>query len=263
MKEQTILEMMSLKDKTALITGAAQGIGLQIATRLAEAGANIAIADLDSQKAGEAASKLEKDFKIAAMGYEMDVSKSGSVSKTIDEIDKDFDGIDILVNNAGVYPMISIRDITEKDFDFLMDINLKGTFLVSQAVVEKMIAREIRGKIVNIASTAAVKTAGNSAHYVASKHAIAGWTQSQAVELGQYGIKSITVAPTLVDTPGTKKLREDPAIDKQLQKFESSLPLGRMARPDDIAKTVVFAASGLSDFITGIIIPVDGGETSL
>lgn len=263
MNTQKLSELLELKGKLALITGAAQGIGLQIANRLAEMGASIAIADLNEDKAQEAASQLATTYQVKAKGYAVDVSKTEQLEKVVSEIDRDFGGIDILVNNAGVYPMMSLRDIKEKDFDFLMQINLKGVFMLSQMVVENMIAHRTKGKIINIASTAALKTAGNSAHYVASKHAIAGLTKSQAVELGQYGITAITVAPTLVDTPGTQKLRENPEIAKGLKEFELRLPLQRMAKPDDIAKTVAFAASGLSNYLTGIVIPVDGGETAL
>ncbi len=263
MENIKITDLISLKGKVALITGAAQGIGLQIANRLAEMGASIAIADLNEEKAQEAAKELGKSYSVDAKGYAVDVSKTEQLENLIGRLSNDFGTIDILVNNAGVYPMMALRDIKEKDFDFLMQINLKGVFMLSQLVTEKMIADITKGKIINIASTAALKTAGNSAHYVASKHAIAGLTKSQAVELGQYGITAITVAPTLVDTPGTRKLRENPEIDAWLKDFESRLPLRRMAKPDDIAKTVAFAASGLADYLTGIVIPVDGGETSL
>ncbi|MBP2833095.1 SDR family oxidoreductase [Aquimarina sp. U1-2] len=263
METKTIIELISLKGKLAVITGAAQGIGLQIANRLAEMGANVAIADLNEEKAKQTASELAKKYAVTAKGYAVDISNVRKLEALVKAIGDDFGTIDILVNNAGVYPMMSLRDIKEKDFDFLMSINLKGVFMLSQFVSEHMITSKTPGKIINIASTAALKTAGNSAHYVASKHAIAGLTKSQAVELGQYGIKAITVAPTLVDTPGTQKLRENPDVDKGLKDFESRLPLQRMANPDDIAKTVAFAASGLSDYLTGILIPVDGGETAL
>lgn len=258
-----ILDLISLKNKTAIVTGAAQGIGLQIAKRLAEMGANIAIVDVNSDSAVKSSKEIETEFNVIAKGYGVDVTNSIAIENVINQIDSEFKGIDILVNNAGIYPMMSIREIKEKDFDWLMSINLKGVFMVSQLVIEKMITKNIRGKIINIASTAALKTAGNSAHYVASKHAISGLTKSQAAELGGYGITSVTIAPTLVDTPGTQKLRENLNIDAALKSFEEKLPLKRMAQPDDIAKTVLFAASGLSDYITGIVIPVDGGETSL
>jgi NAD(P)-dependent dehydrogenase (short-subunit alcohol dehydrogenase family) len=258
---KSINDLISFKGKTAVITGAAQGIGAQIAERLAEVGANIAILDIQLEASENKAIELSKKYSIEAKGYALDVSNLNDISSTIKKVAEDFGQIDVLVNNAGVYPMLPIQSIKEKDFDFLMNINLRGLFFVSQAVIEYMLAAN-QGVIINIASTAALKTAGNSAHYVASKHAVAGITKSQASELGKFGIRSITVAPTLVDTPGTRKLRQNPDIDNALKQFEEKLPLSRMANPDDIAKTVIFAASDMAAFITGIVIPVDGGETS-
>lgn len=262
--EKTLSDLVSLKGRVAVVTGGAQGIGYAIAERLAEAGAEVVIADLDTDKADQSAKNIVQKYNRKAHGYQLDVSDSTSITALADYAKNNLGRLDIWVNNAGIYNFLGVLDIEDKDWDKLMNLNLRGSFMACREAAKKMIGTENGGVIINILSTAAFKTSGNAAHYVASKHGLAGLTKSLAVELGEQGVRALAVAPTLVDTPGVEKLKaNDPKVKEQLDAFEQHLPLRRMAISDDIARVVLFCASDLAKYLTGTVIAVDGGETAL
>jgi NAD(P)-dependent dehydrogenase (short-subunit alcohol dehydrogenase family) len=256
-------DLLKLKGKTALITGGARGIGAAIAQRLAEAGANLVIADIRLDQNNNLFKNLEKSFGIEALLIEVDVSKSEEVSNLIDSAHKHFGGIDILVNNAGIYPVAPLLEIQDEDYDQVIDLNQRATFITSRIVSKYLIEHKLRGVIINIAGSASQRTTGNSAHYVASKHAMIGLTKSFAKELGAQGIRVLAIAPTLTSTPGVEALKNNTQIKEGMLQFVNTLPIGRIAEPDDIAKVVLFAVSDMAEYMTGSTIFVDGGEFTL
>lgn len=258
---KSLNELISLKGRTAVVTGGARGIGLSIVKRLAEAGANIAIGDLNLDGFDETIKQLQNAYGVKVAAWPLNVANSGAISSFIKQVEDFFDSLNIWVNNAGIYPYVTALDIDDAAYDKLMDINLKGTFVATRDAARQMIAQKTGGIIINIVSTAAVKTAGNATHYAASKHAVAGLTKGFARELGPQGVRVLAIAPTLVDTPGVAAVKQgNEAVKKGLEEFAKGLPLERAAYPDDIARVVLFAASDLAMFMSGSILFVDGGE---
>ncbi|MEM2911762.1 MAG: SDR family NAD(P)-dependent oxidoreductase [Candidatus Bathyarchaeia archaeon] len=246
--------MFSLKDKVAIVTGAGQGIGREIALSLARNGAKVVIIDI-SNKIFEVLKEIEK-LGHDGLAVRCDVSNVNEVEKAVKEVLSKFGGVDILVNNAGIYPFKSLTDMSEQDWDNVLNINLKGTFLFTRAVLPKMI-EEKKGKIINIASIAgSVVGYPNLTHYSASKGGIVGFTRALALEVAQHGINVNAVSPGPILTPGTE------AIGKEMyEQIKRSVPLGRWGLPEDVANLVIFLASDESSFITGQNIIVDGGLT--
>lgn len=253
-------ELISLRGRTAVVTGGAIGIGRAIAQRLAEAGANVVIGDLNETQAQLTARELAA-YGGKHIGATLDVNDHASVAalaqKAVDETGR----LDIWVNNAGIYPSRKVLEIADEEWERVLDINLRGAFFGAREAALRMEAN--KGVIINIVSTAAFNSinGANPAHYVASKHAVAGLTKCLAVELGPRGIRTVGVAPTLTETPGvnSKHAESDEATEALVQ-YAKNLPLGRLGLPDDIARVVLFAASDLGAFVTGTIIPVDGGD---
>lgn len=263
LKLQTIAELVSLKGKTAVVTGGMTGIGWAVVRRLAQAGANIIIADIRTEQAAEAVESIRDEYGVQVGIFRADVSDSDIMASLLKTVFEQSGRIDILINNAGIYPLKDLMNVTDADYDQVIDLNQRGTFVTSREAAKYMIIGERGGVIINIAGSAAVKTTGNSVHYIASKHAIIGLTKSFAKELGSSGIRVLAIAPSLINTPGIAKLREDSHVDEGMRQYARSLPLGRIGDPDDVAKVVLFAASGLSGYMTGSTIFVDGGEFSL
>lgn len=257
--DQSLRELLSLEPKTAVVTGGGAGIGRAIAYRLAEAGATLVIGDLDAARAIETAASLPSTG-AGHIGIELDVNDPMSIRALAEEAVRRTGRLDIWVNNAGVYPSSPVLDITDQDWSRVFDLNVRGTFVGAREAALRM--PDGRGVIVNIVSTAAFNASNgaNSAHYVASKHAVVGLTKSLAVELGDRGIRAVAIAPTLTETPGVAARREDAAVREALVQYGAALPLGRLGLPDDIARAVLFAASDLAAFVTGSVIAVDGGD---
>jgi NAD(P)-dependent dehydrogenase (short-subunit alcohol dehydrogenase family) len=245
---------LRVKDKVAVVTGGAQGIGEAIATRLAEEGAKVAIIDLKIELANEVADKL-KSSGVDAIAVRADASKKTEVGAAIAEIVKHFGRIDILVNNAGIHRMGKVTDIDEETWDKILDMNLKGYFLMIQAVVPYMQANNY-GKILNIASAAVYSGLPDQLHYVASKGGVVSMTRSLALELAPSKINVNAVCPGGVETQGNKKFL---AQFKEI--LVQRIPLGRVAQPGDIASAVLFLVSEEAEYITGQCLPVCGGVT--
>jgi 2-deoxy-D-gluconate 3-dehydrogenase len=248
--------LLDLTGKTAIVTGGAMGIGLGVARRLHEAGANVVIADLDEGAAQGAAADLLRARPRSALAIRCDVSNSGSVGRMVQATVDSFGGVDVLVNNAGIYPMVPMGEIDEGTFRRVLDVNLVGLFLCTQAVAGRMIEQGRGGRIVNVTSIDALHPSMvGLAHYDASKHGAWGFTKNVALELAPHGIQVNAVAPGGIKTPGTGEM--DPAT---MSAFEATIPMGRMGDPDDIGRTVLFLASDLAAYMTGSQIVVDGGR---
>ena len=249
--------LFDLSGKTALVTGAAMGIGFGAASRLAEAGADVVIADLD-EAAAEAAAKELVGYGWKAVGLHCDVADKASVAAAVDFVARTFDGIDILVNNAGIYPMTPLLDMPDAVFDKTLDVNLRGVYFTTKAVAAKMIERGRGGRIVNVTSIDALHPSMvGLAAYDASKHGVWGFTKNVALELAPHGIWVNAVAPGGIETPGSGAESLDPEIRGA---FEAMIPMGRMGLPDDIGRAVLFLASDLASYLTGTQIVADGGR---
>jgi NAD(P)-dependent dehydrogenase (short-subunit alcohol dehydrogenase family) len=243
---------MRVKDKVAIVTGAARGIGEEIGVRLVEEGAKVAIIDLKIELAKQIADKL-KTSGVDAIAVGADVSKKAEVGAAVGEIISHFGHIDILVNNAGIHRMGKVTDIEEETWDKILDMNLKGYFLMIQAVVPQMQKRNY-GKIVNIASVAAFGGIPDQVHYNSSKGAIISLTRSLALELAPFKINVNAVSPGTVETVGNKKF-----LDQYRQLVEQRVPLGRIAQPRDIANAVLFLVTDEAEYVTGQCLSVCGG----
>lgn len=244
-----------LTNKIALVTGAGQGIGQTIALALAQAGADVAVADIVLEYAKETARMIEEVGRKAAALY-VDVAKGESVRKMMQDCQNSLGGLDILVNNAGIFPIQIIQNITEDQWDRVMAINLKGTFLCAQAAIDLMRQRK-GGRIINIGSVSGLVGAVGFAHYAASKAGVDGFTKSLAREVAALGITANSIAPGIIDT-GTA-LSSFPA--QSLEYYKTQVPLRRLGHPSDLTGIVVFLASPEAEYITGQVYAVDGGYT--
>jgi len=256
--------MQHLLDKIAIVTGASKGIGRAIAIAFAKEGANVVVNYFKSEDDANDVVKEINALGRAAVPVRADVSKIDEVKAMVKRTIDQFGRIDMLVNNAGVSTMGPLVDLTERDWDYNMDVNAKGVFLCCQAVARHMIGQRY-GKIINISSAAGKTGARFLSHYCASKFAVIGLTQSLALELAPYGINVNAVCPGYVETDMQSrelvweaKLRGI-SSEEVKRGYLGSVPLGRLGKPEDVAKIVVFLASAQSDYMTGQAINVTGG----
>jgi NAD(P)-dependent dehydrogenase (short-subunit alcohol dehydrogenase family) len=260
---RSIADLMSLQGRVAVVTGGARGTGLGIVRRLAEAGAAVVIGDADEQDAHQAAQTVAP-ASGGILGMKLDVDDEGSVIGFADQVMSELGAIDLWVNNAGIYPGVPVLDMTGAEWDQVVDFNLRGVFLGAREAAKRMISAGRGGVIVNIASTASFRaSAAGSAHYVSSKFGMRGLTKALAVELGPYGIRVLGVAPTFIETPGTRARRadlDDSAYREFIERTGAAKPLGRVGVPDDVARVVLFCASDFSAFMTGSTLAVDAGD---
>jgi len=265
MTNKTIAQLFELTGKGAIVTGGAMGIGQAIAFRLAEAGAGVIVADIDLKTATQTTREI-KARSGKAQAIRADVRSAADAERVIQATVDAFGSLDVLVNNAGVQPSSRFLDISEEAWNNVLDVNLKGVFLYSQAAARMMIKAGHGGKIINIASMAALTPTAVHAPYNVSKSGVAMLTKSMALELAAEKILVNAVAPGGIQTPGGDAVKS--AMSQALgmteeglmQAFLQQVPLGRLGEPDDVAKVVLFLASGAADFITGELILVDGGH---
>jgi len=258
------MEYKRFEDKVVMVTGASGGIGKVICEKFGQEGAILVITDISAEALKKTATSLkEKGFDVHS--FIMDVTKEEEVSRVIQKVLKNLERIDVLVNNAGVSTMNWFWELTEQEWDFNMNVNAKGVWLVTKHVVPHMIKRR-KGKIVNIASMAAKIGAPFLAHYSASKFAVVGFTQAAAKELAPYGINVNAVCPGFVKTPMQDRevvweaqLRGVDDPEEIRKEYVKQTPLGRLCYPDDVAKVVLFLASEDANFLTGQAINVTGG----
>lgn len=235
----------------ALVTGAGRGLGRAIAEALHASGYKVAVTDIDEGAALSTAHSLSADGDTAR-AYTLDVRSAQQVADVFAAVANEFGIPDALVNNAGVYPNHAILDMPEADWDRVIDINLKGPFLCSQAFGRMRLAPS-GGAIVNVASTAAFSARVGAAHYSASKAGLVMLTKSLAQEFGPYGIRVNAVAPGLVE------VSEEQVSAEYKEMFLKMIPRGRIGRPEDVAATVRFLLTDAADYINGECIVVDGG----
>ena len=245
-------EEVKLKGKVALVTGAAQGIGRAVALLLARNGADIAVSDINLEKAEETAKEIEL-IGPRAMAIRVDVAQFNDVERMVEAILEKFGKIDILVNNAGVTRDKLILRMTEEDWDVVLNINLKGTFNCTKAVVRNM-AKQRSGKIVSIASVVGEMGNAGQVNYSASKAGVIGLTKTIAREFAQRGINVNAIAPGYIETPMTEVLPE-----KVKEDLKRLIPMERLGKPEDVAEAVLFLVSEESNYITGHVLNVNGG----
>jgi NAD(P)-dependent dehydrogenase (short-subunit alcohol dehydrogenase family) len=245
------------KGRVALITGAARGIGRECALAFAEAGADVALGLRDIHSDAGIVDEI-KDMGRRVLPLQMDVSNTGEVKEGFAVVGKEFGKLDILVNNAGIGPPNTVEDVTEEDFDYTVNVNLKGTFFVSQQAGILM-KKQKYGRIVNLSSQAGFIALPTESVYCMTKAAIAHLTKCFAVEWGKYNITVNAVAPTFIKTPGTEQWLNDEDFKKEIL---SKVVLGRVGIPKDVTSAILFLSSEASSLITGTTLMIDGGWTA-
>jgi 3-oxoacyl-[acyl-carrier protein] reductase len=244
---------MNLNDKVAVVTGAAQGIGRAIAEALARRGADVVVADLNVEKAEATAKEIAADTGRRAIAVQVDVADHASAKAMIDRAIAEFGRIDILVNNAGITRDNLIMRMKEDDWDLVLNVNLKGAFNCSKAIIRPMMKQHY-GRIVNITSVSGLAGQVGQTNYSSSKAGLIGFTKALAKEVGSRNITVNAVAPGFIETDLTADLPQD-LKDMAIQ----MTPVGRFGKPEDVANAVVFLASDDANFITGQVLSVDGG----
>lgn len=243
---------MRLKGQNTLITGAGQGIGRQIALKMAREGANIAAADINIESAESAAAEI-RDLGVKCIAIKLDVSNQKEIVSAFDTFKKEFERLDILVNNAGITKDALILRMKDEDWDAVINVNLKGTFLCSREAVKHMVKQQY-GKIISISSVVAFIGNPGQVNYSASKAGIVGLTKTIAREYASRGIRANAVAPGFIQTTMTDALSE-----KVVEEMKKAIPLGYFGTPDDVASAVIFLSSKEADYITGQVFHINGG----
>ncbi len=244
--------MKLLEGKTAIITGAARGIGRAIAVKFADEGANIAFTDLQYDDNMKSLEKELSDKGVKAKGYASDASDYDNTQKVTDEILKDFERIDILMNNAGITKDTLLMRMTEEQWDAVINVNLKSVFNFTKAV-QRVMLKQREGTIINMSSVVGVGGNAGQSNYSASKAGIIGFTKSVAKELGQRNIRCNAIAPGFIITEMTGKLPQE-VVDG----WQEKIPMKRGGQPEEVAKTAVFLASDLASYVSGQVINVCG-----
>lgn len=258
-----VVDLLSLAGRQAVVTGGGQGLGKATAFRLAEAGANVLIGDINAERARAAAAEITERFSVHARGVAMDVTDSESVRVGASDAAEEFGGIDIWVNNAGIFPSVPVLQTPDTTWDEVFAVNTRGVFNGSREAARHMSGNN-GGVIINIVSTAGFAgTAPGLSAYVGSKHAVRGMTKQMALEFAPLGIRVLGVAPTFVPTEGNMAAAAaQPRTESSgtMAVMTNSL-IGRMGTPDDIARVVLFCASDLSTIMTGSTLLADAGQT--
>ena len=248
------LPNMRLDGRRALVTGAGRGIGMAMAAGLAEVGAH---ATLVARSQGEISAVTAAI--VAAGGQAEAVCLDVTDLQQVEVFFEQRQGFDVLINNAGTNRPKGMMDVTEDDYDAVLNLNLKSAFFVAQACVKKMVASNIKGSLIHIGSQMGHVGGPNRSLYCASKWALEGMNKSLALDLASYGIRSNTIAPTFIETPLTKPFFEDPLF---LRSVLSKIKLGRLGQVQDLMGAAVYLASDASSLVTGTSIVVDGGWTA-
>lgn len=244
--------MKLLEGKTAIVTGAARGIGKAVAIKLAEHGANIAITDLEYNDAAKEVEKQLQNMGVKAKAYASDASKFEETQNLVDEIQKEFGSVDVLVNNAGITMDTLMMRMTEQQWDTVIAVNLKSVFNFTKAA-QKYMLKQKSGSIINMSSVVGVSGNAGQANYSASKAGIIGFTKSIAKEVGSRNIRCNAIAPGFIITEMTAKLSEE--VKKE---WEQQIPLRRGGTPEDVGNTTLYLASDLSSYVSGQVINVCG-----
>ena len=248
----------SLKNRVAIVTGGASGFGKGIVERYIKEGAKVLIADIDIESSDELAGKLGNN----AMALKVDVTKTLDIEKMVKEAVLKFSKIDILVQNAaiGMKPRM-LKDSSEELFDKLFDTNVKSIFLGAKNIIPQFISQKTGGNIINVVSTAAIRPRPGLALYNATKGALVPLTKALALEVAEHKIRVNGICPVAGETPMLKDFLGDKDPQNAYKVFKSTVPLGRLAEPKDVANACLFLSSEESNFITGVMLEVDGGRT--
>ena len=258
MSHTHVLESFKLNGKRALVTGGARGLGLTMATALAEAGADVALSGRSLGPGEEAAAKISAATGRTAKAFAADVTVAADVERLVASVEKDLGPIDILVNNAGVNIRGTVDQLSEADWDSVIDTNLKGPFLCSRAVGPGMVKRGW-GRVINLGSILGLVALGGRAPYASSKAGVINLTRVCALEWAGTGVTANAICPGPFATEMNLPLLNDPA---KYQEFVKKIPMGRWGELDELAGAVVFLASPASSFVTGASLFVDGGWTA-
>ncbi|NKQ54209.1 3-oxoacyl-ACP reductase FabG [Amycolatopsis sp. K13G38] len=243
-----------VEGRMALVTGAAQGIGLAVARTLHQHGAAVAVADLDGERAAKAAAELATDGGPAVLPVACDVTDEQSVADAVERVQRELGGLDVLVNNAGITRDASLRRMRAEDFDAVINVHLRGTWLGVRAGAEVM--REAgRGSIVNISSLSGKSGNPGQTNYSAAKAGIVGLTKAAAKELAHRGVRVNAVQPGLIRTAMTEAMPPEVFAER-----EAAIPMRRAGEPSEVAGAVLFLASDLSSYMTGAVLEVGGGR---
>lgn len=251
---------MDFKGKVTLITGGASGIGQACSLEFAARNAAVAVVDRDMNAGRQTAEEIHRNGGTAKF-FPLDVSLRAQVEKVVSEIVAEFGGIDVLVNNAGIQRYGTAVSTSEEEWDEVMNINLKSAFLLSKYTIPEMIKRG-GGSIVITGSVQSVSAQRNSVHYVVSKHGLLGLTRAIALDFGKQNIRANCVLPGAIDTPLVRWAASlDPQPDRVFQTLDQMHLRGKMGKPEEVARVIVFLASDLASFMTGSAVMVDGGLT--
>ena len=252
MSEKSIVQLFDLADKVALVTGAGSGIGLGIARRLAEAGAAVVLNDIDGGRAKAAAGRLRGRGYSALEPVASDVSSAEGAQAAVAAAVSRFGRLDILVNNAGIYPTSPFLEHTVELWDQVVDVNLRGPFLCSQATARQFEKQGKGDAILNIASVVGLEGSGPAAiAYTASKGGLIALTKTLARAVGPFGARANAIAPAAIETETARGMLDSSSIARQ--------PVGRFGTPDDVALAALYLVAPASDYVTGEILVVDGG----
>ena len=247
---------MQCVGKIVLVTGAQQGIGRAMAVEFAAAGADIAANWLDDQDAAEQVANQVRGCGRRVILVKADVAQIEQARSMVSAAQEALGPIDVLVNNAGVFPRVPFLEMTENDWDYVLDVNLKDSCFCAQSVAKAMVSAGRPGVIINLTSGAAFRSSPRGVHYVASKGGVLSMTRAMALELAPYRIRVNAIAPGLTDTAQPRY----GSSEAELADMARAIPLGRMARPEDIARAAVFLASDNAGFVTGQTLHVNGGS---
>lgn len=244
---------MHLEGQVALVTGASRGIGRAVAIRLAQAGADVVVNYAGSEAAAQETVEAIEALGRKAIKIQANVADAEQVQAMVEQAHAEFGHLDVLVNNAGITKDGLLMRMKDEDFDAVIDINLKGTYLVTKAV-SKIMMKQRSGSIINMTSVVGVMGNAGQTNYAASKAGVIGFTKSCAKEMASRGIRVNAIAPGFIETDMT-----DVLSDKVKEAMVGQIPLGRMAQPEEVANATVFLASKFASYITGQVINVDGG----
>jgi NAD(P)-dependent dehydrogenase (short-subunit alcohol dehydrogenase family) len=257
-KPRNVLDAFRLDGRVALVTGGARGLGLTMATALAEAGADIAISGRSRAACEEAAGGIASDTGRRAFAFEADVTRAGDVDKLAGDVESALGKIDILINNAGINIRGPLQDLSESDWDAVIDTNLKGPWLCARAIGPKMVARGW-GRVINIGSILSVIAMPGRTPYASSKAGVVSMTRVLALEWAGTGVTANAICPGVFGTELNRPLMNDPIKYKE---FVAQIPMGRWGEVHELAGTAVYLASEASSYMTGSSLFVDGGWTA-